>query len=313
MSDANQVRNLVFARVGRLSLHRNWLVEPKASRNWDLQLSTYDEQQSDLDDGDYPLSVDTGTKWDSACRYLRANPDLLDRYDYIMFPDDDLLFEPNGLSNLFDLMTSNDLDIGQPSLLPSSHISYPVTAHCPGFTLRYSNYVEPMCPIIRTDYLRTLLPILARWPTGWGLDDIWTMMMAKPAYRAAFIDASPILHTRPLYTGAVYKTFERLGMNPEGDLREVRSTFRGVPQPKLIYGGITDGSRKVSHLAANIRNGLHLLRAASAMRKPREARRAGYGMLIRTVTQIGYRPVQLEKVVGASPAVTVLSTTTTTR
>lgn len=313
MSDIHEARNLVFARVGGLSLHRNWLLEPKASRNWDLQLSTYDEQLQGLDDGDLALSIDTGTKWDSVCRYLRTNPDLLDRYDYIMFPDDDLLFEPNGLSNLFKIMASHDLDIGQPSLLPSSHISYPVTAHCPGFVLRYTNYVEPMCPIIRTDYLRTLLPILARWPTGWGQDDIWTMMMAKPAYRAAFIDASPILHTRPLYTGAVYKTFERLGMDPEGDLKEVRSTFRGLPLPKLIYGGISDKGRKIGHIGANIRNGLHLLRAASAMRKPHEARRVGYGMLSRTVTQFGYRPVQLEKMVGPSPAVTILSTTTTTR
>lgn len=310
MSDAEKVRNLIFARVGRLSLHRNWLLDPKASRNWDLQLSTYDEQQADLDDGDFPLSVDTGTKWDSACRYLRGNPDLLDRYDYIMFPDDDLLFEPNGISDLFEIMASHDLDIGQPSLLPSSHISYPVTTHCPSFKLRYGNYVEPMCPIIRTDYLRTLLPVLDRWPTGWGQDDIWTMMMAKPAYRAAFIDASPILHTRPLYTGAVYKTFERLGMNPEGDLNEIRSSFRGLPQPKLIYGGISRSGRKIGGIEANIRNGLHLLRVASSMRMPHNARRVGNGMLLRTVTQFGYRPVQLEKIVGSSPAVPVLSTTT---
>lgn len=310
MSDIHVARNLVFARVGGLSLHRNWLLEARTTRNWDLQLSTYDENLSDLDGGDFPLSVDTGTKWDSVCRYLRANPELLDRYDYIMFPDDDLLFEPNGLSSLFEIMAQNDLDIGQPSLLPSSHISYPVTAHCPAFRLRYANYVEPMCPIIRTAYLRTLLPVLDRWPTGWGQDDIWTMMMAKPAYRAAFIDASPILHTRPLYTGAVYKTFEKLGMNPEGDLKEIRSSFRGLPLPKLIYGGITRSGRKVGRIEANIRNGLHLLRAASAMRCSSDVRRVGYGMLMRTVTQIGYRPVQLEKAVGASPAVNILSTTT---
>jgi hypothetical protein len=310
MSDVHAVRNLVFARVGRLSLHRNWLVEVKASRNWDLQLSTYDEQQTDLDDGDFPLSVDTGTKWDSACRYLRANPHLLERYDYIMFPDDDLLFEPSGISNLFGIMAAHDLDIGQPSLLPSSHISYPVTTHCPAFQLRYANYVEPMCPIIRTAYLRTLLPVLDRWPTGWGQDDIWTMMMAKPAYRAAFIDASPILHTRPLYTGAVYKTFERLGMDPEGDLEEIRRSFRGLPQPKLIYGGITAGGHRTGSIVANIRNGLHLLRIASAMRAPSDARRVGFGMLMRTITRFGYRPMQLEKAVGAGPAVSVLSTTT---
>lgn len=310
MSDAHEVRNLVFARVGRLSLHRNWLLEAKSLRNWDLQLSTYDEQQSDLDDGDLPLSIDTGTKWDSACRYLRANPDLLDRYEYIMFPDDDLLFEPEGLSRLFEVMSSYKLDIAQPSLRASSYIAYPITAHCPASLLRYTNYIEPMCPIIRSTYLRTLLPTLERWPTGWGQDDIWAMMMPDPAYRAAFIDASPILHTRPLHTGAVYKTFERLGMDPKGDLREIRSTFRGVPQPKLIYGAITRGGRKRGRIGANIRNGWHLLRSSSAMRVPHDAVRVGCGMLMRTVTCMGYRPAQLENATVSNRSIGTLTTTT---
>jgi hypothetical protein len=286
--------NLVFARVGRLSLHRTWLVEPTAERNWALQLSTYDQKLGDLDDGDMRLSVDLGTKWDSICRYFRENPELLDEYEYVMFPDDDLLFDQGGISLLFATARANDLDIAQPSLLPSSFISYPITMHCPAFMLRYTNYIEAMCPIVRSSYLKTLLPSIERWPTGWGQDDIWAMLMPNPIYRAAFIDAAPIIHTRMLYTGELYRTFERLGMDPESDLREVRNSFDKLPNAKLIYGGITKKNRKSGRMATNLRNGLHLIRMAGGVRQGADAIRVGCGMIARMVTRCRYRPAQLK-------------------
>jgi hypothetical protein len=294
-------RFLVFARVGRLSLHRNWLVEPKTTRNWHLQLSTYDRTLQDLEEGDFPLSIDTGTKWDSICRYVRARPEILDQYDYIMFPDDDLLFEPSGINTLFETVSGWNLDIAQPSLLPSSHVSYPITMHCPKFLLRYTNYIEAMCPIIRTDYLRTLLPMIERWPTGWGQDDIWAMLMPDPTYRAAFIDAAPVLHTRPLYTGDIYKTFKALGMDPEEDLRAVRRSFNGLPKPKLIYGGVSSSGKRCGRLMTNVRNGLHLLRIAPGLRMARDAKRVGCGMILRSITHAGYRPQQLTSTMTSAP------------
>lgn len=309
MGFARSTRNLVFTRVGKTSLHRHWLGEAKNTRNWMLQLSTYDDTIVDLEDGDLALHFDKGTKWDSICRYMRANPQVLDEFDYIMFPDDDLMFEPNGISMAFDLVNTYTLDIAQPSLLPSSHISYPVTAHVPGYRLRYSNYVEPMCPIIRTAYLRSLLPSMERWPTGWGQDDIWTLLMPHPAYRAAFLDAAPILHTRPLHTGAVYKTFEKLGMDPQRDLEEIRSSYADVPQSKLIYGGVTSGGRRTGRVETNARNGLHLLRIATAMRSGSDAIRVGSGMLLRIVTRLHYQPTQIKTVARADHTTIDLLTT----
>jgi hypothetical protein len=301
MNDNDRRPNLVFARVGRLSLHRTWLVEPGAERNWDLQLSTYDKGLSDLDDGDSPLSFDMGTKWDSICRYFRERPDLLDRYEYIMFPDDDLLFDPGNITRLFAIADKNNLDIAQPSLMPSSHISYPITTHCPAFLLRYSNYIEAMCPIIKASYLRLLLPSIERWPTGWGQDDIWAMLMPNPAYRAAFIDAAPMIHTRMLYSGEIYKTFKRLGMDPEADLRDVRRSFDKLPKAKLIYGAITADGKRVGRAVANARNGLHLVRVAGATRCKADSFRVGCGMLARIITRWRYRPAQLKTIVSNEP------------
>lgn len=298
---------LVFARVGRLSLHRTWLVEPKDDRNWDLQLSTYDKGLADLDDGDSPLSYDMGTKWDSICRYFRDQPELLDRYEYIMFPDDDLLFDPGNISRLFAISAQNSLDIAQPSLMPSSHISYPITAHCPDFLIRYSNYIEAMCPVIKTSYLRLLLPSIERWPTGWGQDDIWAMLMPNPVYRAAFIDAAPMIHTRMLYSGEIYKTFKRLGMDPEADLRDVRRSFDKLPKGKLIYGGITAEGKRIGRAAANARNGIHLVRISAAMRCRADAFRVGCGMIARILTRWRYRPAQLKTIVSNDPKTNLVS------
>lgn len=302
MSEPASRTNLVFARVGRISLHRTWLTEPKEQRNWDLQLSTYDKNLTDLDDGDLPLSFDMGTKWDSICRYFRENPDLLDRYDYIMFPDDDLLFDPGNVTRLFAIASENLLDIAQPSLLPSSHISYPITTHCPAFLLRYTNYIEAMCPVVKSSYFKMLLPSIERWPTGWGQDDIWAMLMPNPVYRAAFIDAAPIVHTRMLYTGEIYQTFKRLGMDPQADLREVRRSFDKLPNAKLIYGGIAANGKKTGRAMTNALAGLHLVRIAAGMRCRSDVVRVGFGMIARIVTRCGYRPAQLKRIVSNEQA-----------
>ncbi len=289
------VRNLVFARVGGQSLHRAWLAEVATDRNWHLQLSSYDAELTGLTDGDFPLSIDTGTKWDSIGRYFTDNNDLLDRYDYVMFPDDDLLFGSGMISKIFDISAMANLDIAQPALLPESYFSYPIVLQCPRFRLRYTNYVEPMCPVIRTSYLKMLLPLLASWRTGWGQDDIWTLLMPEPAYRAAVIDAAPILHTRPLYTGDIYRAFAKRGWDPHADLAEIRRKYSGLPNAKLVYGGILRSGNATRHIGANLLNGLHLLRVAWRLKSSqRETVRGGLGMLIRMATRLGYRPVQVK-------------------
>ncbi|WP_157982290.1 DUF707 domain-containing protein [Oceanicella sp. SM1341] len=291
-------RNLVFARVGRNSLYRHWLGEPAAERNWDLQLSTYDPDAPGLEEGDFPLSVDRGTKWDSICRHFRERPWLLDRYEFVMFPDDDLFFDQGNITRLFALCSEEGLDIAQPALLPSSYVSYPIVMQCPRFRLRYTNYVEPMTPVIRASYFKVLLPYLERWPTGWGQDDIWTLLMPEPAFRAAVIDAVPVLHTRPLYTGDIYRHFEKLGMDPRHDLSEIRASFRGLPGAKRVYGGVLASGTKVGSLLTNTLNGLHLLRAASSVRARYGTQKTALGMLLRSVTRFRYRPSQLQ----SSPA-----------
>jgi hypothetical protein len=283
-------RNLVFARVGQASVHPYWLAEPAAERNWDLQLSTWIPDIAGLTDGDFPVHVDPGVKWGCIGRFFAEHPELLDRYDYVLFPDDDLLFDAGSISRIFTICREHDLKIAQPALRLSSYAFHCLLFECPAFRLRYTNFVEPMAPVISTEHLRTLLPYFGRWQTGWGLDHFWTLMMRDPRWAAAIIDCEPMLHIRPLQTGGIYTSFRRLGLDPLRDMAEIQANFTNVPQGKIVCGSVLRDGRRLGRTGTNLLGGLHLLRVASAAREPERVRRAGLGMIARIVTKVGYRP-----------------------
>jgi hypothetical protein len=89
---------LVIGRVGDNSLHKNWIADVSCDRNWDLQLNADGTDEARVQDGDLPTVIDRGTKWDSIVRHLKRHPELLDRYAYIMIPDDDLLMQTRDIN-----------------------------------------------------------------------------------------------------------------------------------------------------------------------------------------------------------------------
>lgn len=284
--------NLVFARVGDRSLHKSWVV-PRPQRNWDVQLSAFGADLDRVQDGDLPLSIDRGTKWDSVVRYFEANPDAIEGYDYFLFPDDDLLFPANGMDQFFGICATHKLDVAQPALDRESYLAYPITSRCPGFALRFVNYVETMTPCFSRRQLRLVLPLLRKFPTGWGADLAWTMLNEQPAFKSAIIDAVAVTHTRPQFAGDIYKTYEKYGMDPRADLAAIQTSYANLPGKMLVYGAISGSGRRISAFEAQIRNGLALLAQAHATRAPAMVRRTGMGMCLRSVTQARYRPEPL--------------------
>lgn len=283
--------NLVFARVGPLSLHQHWLNEPREKRNWDLQLSTWLPDLADqLREGDLPVYLHRSVKFVSIAAYFAEHPERLDRYEYIMLPDDDLLFDPNGISRMFDICREENLTLAQPALRPCSYFSHPIVLASPRFKLRYSNFVEPMAPVIKASYLADLLQYFVRWPTGWGQDEVWAFLMADPVKAAAIVDCAPMYHLRPLQSGEIYSAFSTLGMDPYRDLAEMLDSFANTRQGKLVYGGVLRSGRRVGRKRALLLFGLHLLRIATATRAPRQVTRLGLVALTHIFLAIGYRP-----------------------
>lgn len=300
-------RNLVFARAGKGSIHKKWAETPPSARNWDLQLSTYIDDNAHLSEGDFPLSVDKGTKWDSIFRHFKNNPELFERYDFVFFPDDDVDMTGADIDKVFDTSRKYDLDIAQPSLTPESYFWHALLLTCPSFEIRYLNYIEPMCPCIRTGYLRALMPQLETMFTGWGLDLIWTMLMAEPPYRAAILDNVEVTHTRPFETGAIYSAFRDMGVDPHTERKRVAGAYKNALPGIIVYGGVTRNGRRVDGLWARLMNGLHLLATCHRSRDIRVPLRAGLGSLLRAFTMMNYLPRRIEISAGATEQSTAAS------
>lgn len=295
-------RFLVLARVGDSSLHRSWIADTSVRRNWDLQLNSYGKEIDRFQDGDLPTVFDYGTKWDSIARHFKAHPDLLDRYDYIMLPDDDLLLEPFGINRLFEIAEQYDLTMAQPAMSIESYMSYAIVLRMPRFRLRYSTFLESMACCIKSSYLRTLLPMFERHYTGWGTDLVWTLLMEDPAFRAAIVDEVPMTHTRPLYSGPMYSTYAKQKIDPRAEIEKMTGCFENMPPGMQVYGGyLADGTR-VGPFRTRMLNALGLIRVARRSKLPKVSARMALALVLRAFTRAGYLPEQLRAVPGSEMA-----------
>lgn len=289
-------RFLVLARAGGKSLHREWLGDGTTARTWDLQLNAYGDQANEVTGGDLPTVVDQGTKWDSLARHFRAHPELLDRYDYVMLPDDDLRMAPGDINRLFELATQQDLVVSQLAMSRDSWVTYPALMTCPGYQLRYTNHIDSMAPCIRSSYLKTLLPLIERHISGWGADHVWALLMEEPAYRCAVIDEVTMVHTRPLGSGTIHGAFARQGVDPVQEVRTVTGMFDNFPGSHINYAGRLLDGRRVGSLHVMLHNGFWLVIAAPFTKTPYKIFRKGIGMLLQTLTHAGHLPRQLRYV-----------------
>ncbi len=187
-------RNLIVMRAGNKALFPEW--KPAQDRSWDIAISFYGEGQPEWGQ-EYFLPA-KGPKFPPIHAFLSANPGVFERYDYIWFPDDDIMTTWSNVDDLFQVMRDFDLQLAQPALTPESFISHAVTRKDPACLLRFTIFVEVMAPLFRSDALKLCLPVMAE-PTryGWGHDWIYPMLLGYPKNKIAIIDACAVTHTRP--------------------------------------------------------------------------------------------------------------------
>ncbi len=161
----------------------------------------------------------------------------LDRYDYAIFPDDDLEYCEAFVPRFLDLLEGHDIGLAQPALTPDSYHTYGLCVRQEDAILRFTNFVEVMSPCFRRDALRQLGETLAAdiSPMGYGFDLHWPYACADAGVKMAVIDDTPISHRyRPtgkyyggddLY-GQCYKYGRRF---PRILIHEIRE-FRKVPR-----------------------------------------------------------------------------------
>jgi hypothetical protein len=232
-------RNLVILRAGDRSLHSQWIAS--ADRNFDLLVSYYGTVPDLYRDGSDLYEARRGPKWPCIAELLDEHPELVEAYDAIWLPDDDLSVDTATVSRMFDLFHGHGLQLAQPALTRESYFTFDTLLRHPGYLLRYMGFVEVMAPLFSRDAMRRCRATFHESRIGWGLDFVWPTLIENPdGHRIAVIDATPVWHTRPVGGGDLYKN--NPDANPMNDARRLLAKY-GCEETRVrakyqFHGGI---------------------------------------------------------------------------
>lgn len=226
-------RNLVLLRANEDSVHPQWPREmTDEDRNWDLCVSFYGRDENFVgDDGaEYRVLQNHLRKYTAVHALMHAGSPLWD-YEYIALPDDDLMLSWRDWNTLFAVCRDHRLELAQPAMSPG-HVVHPITRQDERYRLRYTSFVEVMCPIFSRGALRACVETFRDGFSSFGLDNIWPKLLGEPRDRIAVIDAVAMTHTRPQAAGGAYSIEDAI---IEGNALQ---HLYDAPSHVLEYGGI---------------------------------------------------------------------------
>ena len=196
-------------------------------------------------EGDIVRIDSKGPKWPPLKALLLDQPDLMDRYEFIWFPDDDLEMTKTDVNRFFEICHAEKLQLAQPSLTLGSPVTHPLVLNNTRSRIRYTNFVEVMAPCFSAECLRRVVSTFNATQSGWGIDWLWPRLVPDPDTGIAIIDDVMIRHTRPL-GGPNYDAMRKKGLSPEVELNEfsqaneVEKTQIEIHRVKLRSGQTRD-------------------------------------------------------------------------
>ena len=217
-------RCLVIVRAGDASLHEAWLGPVGQPRDWDLVVNYFGDDPERYRRPDVLRIDGKGPKWIGLQNALTQGGLDWRAYDRIWLPDDDLAATPDAVSRLFAACREHELALAQPSLSHDSYISHAITVHNPRYTLRWTNFIELMAPVLSRDLLARVLPTFDANQSGWWLDYLWQMYLDRPRLDAGIVDAVQVRHTRPV-GGPNYARMKATGQSPWVEMNTLRRRY----------------------------------------------------------------------------------------
>lgn len=212
-------KNLIIVPAGENSLHPNWVTD---NINFDIIVLYYGKSEikfNEYNKNSKDCIKVEGQKWHLISDYILKNLKKIKDYDYFWFPDDDLLSNGKDINNLFEICRNNNLWLCQPSL--DGHVSYEIEKKVPNSLLRFTNFVEIICPMMSLETLLKLVFYFNINESGWGLDYLWPKILGYPKNKISIIDLVTVTHTKPI--GGNYKN--RFKKDPMQELNEVFAKY----------------------------------------------------------------------------------------
>lgn len=192
-------QNLIIVPIGDNSLHHQWITDKDFG--FDLILIYYGDDHKFANESWCRINQ-KGAKFPMVADIVSQNPSLLN-YKYIWLADDDIFISPEQISQLFEITSKYDLWISQPSLMGWYGLA--VTLHQRDSHIRFTNYVEGMCPCFSSEALRKCVATFKENKSGWGIDALWNVLLQHPTDKIAIIDDVIAIHTRAIGGGDMYK------------------------------------------------------------------------------------------------------------
>lgn len=197
-----------------------------------VDISRY--QRREVDEGHCYI----GGKWAGIFDYFQRHPNLLDQYDYIWLPDDDIESTTENALEFLSIVERNRFRLAQPALELDSHFAHALTLQSPYFIYRNTSLVELMMPVFSSALLKEILPLFKDRHAALGLDLFWHQL-PKPSKRAvAIVDATPMGHYRPRQKFLAGKMSE-MQISLVEESRATRRQFGIKRQPLANIGGKT--------------------------------------------------------------------------
>jgi hypothetical protein len=227
------MKNLVIGVVGDKSLHHNWL---ERSPDFDLMLVYYGQDGNRYkNDCDHYFYGVRGSKW-SILDSLKEDLDKLQsQYDFIFVPDDDILMRADTINRVFEFAAEYNLHICQPAI--AGWISVPFCMPCPLTKMRFTNWVEIMCPCFSSFAFNVSRPTFGYNKSNWGISYLWNKLLGNPKDKIAILDEVIAVHTRPSGSGENYKLNESV----QRALAEMNQILRenDINGNKTVYHAVT--------------------------------------------------------------------------
>ena len=210
-------RDLAICPVGRdWASHLQW---PRGARSFDLFLVNYaDIPGRYREDADH-YAEGNGFKLELLADAIERNRDVVDRYDAIWLPDDDLAISVEHANLLFRRFRELGLVMGQPALV-GANVNHASTRRDPRFLYRFVTFVEMMCPIFTREALDQVLDTFRLSRSGWGVDCVWARRFRERP--VAILDEIPVRHLKPCSgDNPYYRKLRAEGFDAAEELRRV--------------------------------------------------------------------------------------------
>ena len=213
------MKHLIIAAVGDGSLHKEWI---SGHPQYDVALIYYggNDTLAEQYAGEVKyFTRNKGQKYFLVKTFLKANPNLLDNYDYVWLPDDDVSIGSAALNSFFDIAIKYNLYLCQPAM--TGYVSHKITKPRKFTLLRYTNFVEVLAPLMKKEVLLTLMDSFDINESAWGFEFLWAQQLGNPKNKIAIIDAIKMRHTRPVGTD-----YSRFKIHPWDDLKQLNEQYQ---------------------------------------------------------------------------------------